>query len=172
MDSNHIDETFFDATQIAVFKVDDDARVNECNMAANHLLASAASRAFNERLGDALQCTHAQDTTEGCGASPACLDCNIRNAISECFTSGTVVRKRVEINLTHGIVNSWRKFIITVNPVRESGNMFAVLILEDLHLSLLHEKLPVHINCNKPNYDDQYDRIIEDHLIKYRNVTF
>jgi hypothetical protein len=172
MDSNPIDETFFDATQIAVFKVDDDVRVNGCNMAASHLLASAASRAFNERLGDALQCIHSLDTTEGCGSSPACLDCNIRSAISECFANGTVVRKRVEINLRNGIVNSWRKFIITVNPVHDSGKMFAVLILEDLHLSLLHEKLPVHINCNKPNYDDQYHRIIEDHLIKYRNVTF
>jgi len=50
MDPYHFDETFFDATQIAVFKVDDDVRVNECNMAASHLLASAASRAFNERL--------------------------------------------------------------------------------------------------------------------------
>jgi len=172
MEPDHIDETFFDATQIAVFKVDDDVRVKECNLTASHLLASAASRAFNEHLGDALQCTHARDTTKGCGSSPACLDCNIRNAISECFTNGIVVRKRVEINLKNGNVNSWRKFIITVNPVRETNRMFAVLILEDLHLSLLHEKLPVHINCNKPNYDDQYDRIIEDHLIKYRNVIF
>jgi nitrogen fixation/metabolism regulation signal transduction histidine kinase len=166
MDSNPIIETFFDATQIAVFKVDDDVRVNECNTAASHLLASAASRAFNERLGDALLCIHSLDTTKGCGFSPACLDCNIRNAISECFANGTVVRKRVEINLKNGNFNSPRKFIITVNPVHESNKMYVVLILEDLHLSLLHEKLPVHINCNKPNC------IIEDHLIKYSNVIF
>ena len=50
--------------------------------------------------------------------------------------------------------------------------MYAILILEDLCLSLLHEKLPVHINRDKPNYDDKYHGIIEDHLIKYSNIIF
>jgi hypothetical protein len=162
----------FDEMEIAVFKVDDNVRVKGFNVAGSHLLVSYASRLLNARLGDALQCVHSYDTVGGCGSSPACLDCNIRKSIAECFLNKTVVRTRVEVELKDNHAISRHKFIITVNPSNESNSDSVVLIVEDLHSTLSNINLPLRINRGKNACDNRYHEIIEDHLIKYRTVTF
>lgn len=172
MDTKPLAETYFDPMQIAVFKVDDNVRVKECNASAMHLLAPSANRDLKRCFGDQIRCVNSLESARGCGFGSACRGCNIRGCISECLVSGNVVRRRVELVFREGSQAFRRKFIITANPLLDSGKLFAILILEDLHLSLLNEKMPVHLNRNRTNYDDRYGNIIEDHLIKYRTVTF
>ena len=173
MDTTPLAETCLDPLQIAVFKVDDNVQVSECNASAKHLFAFPTNRVLKRCFGDQIQCINSLESAEGCGFGSGCRGgCNIRGSISECIISGNVVRRRVELVFKADSQASRRKFIITVNPLFDSGKMFAILILEDLHLSLLNEKMPVRLNRNRTNYDDRYGNIIEDHLIKYRTVIF
>jgi hypothetical protein len=166
-------ETATDAMQIAVFKVDADVCVSGFNITAGHLLVSCADKVLNERLGDALACVHSLDSAKGCGFGSGCSICHVRNSVQECLSHGSVVRKRAELDLRSRNQNIRHKFMITVNPYStEPDSRFAALIVEDLHAAFANEKRPVRIDSNKFVSDDQYHDIINDHIIKYRTITF
>ena len=76
------------------------------------------------------------------------------------------------MKLKKGNSSSWHKFIITANPLNDSGSKFVALIVEDLHATLSKEELTLHIDGNKPGSHCPLHGIIEDHLIKYRTVTY
>jgi hypothetical protein len=166
-------KTATDALQIALFKVDADVCVSGFNITAGHLLVSCADKVLNERLGDALQCVHSLNSAKGCGFGSGCSICNVRNSVQECLSHGSVVRKRAELDLKSRTQSIRHKFMITVKPYApESDSEFAALIVEDLHAAFANEKLPIRIDSNKIVSDNRYHDIINDHLIKYRTVTF
>jgi hypothetical protein len=166
------DGTATQSMQMAVFKVNDDLRIEGASITDDHLFASYSTSVLHKRLGEALQCTHSFDSEEGCGFSSACPNCAVRHAVLECLLSGAVIRKRLEMNLRRNDLRSWHKFIITANRVTDSGKRFVALIVEDLHSTLLNEKLPLHIDDSDSGTECLYHDIIKDHLIKYRTVTF
>jgi hypothetical protein len=172
MNAGVMNETSTQSIQMAVFKVNSDLCVEGSNITSDHLLAAHATGALNERLGGALQCMHSFDSEKGCGFGTTCPNCTVRHAILECFLSGTVVRKRVEMNLRRNNLSTWHKFIITANRVTEADKKFVALIVEDLHAALSNGKLPVHIDGTFSGNECLYYDIIKDHLIKYRTVTF
>jgi len=172
MDTDPVDKTSFNAMQVSVFKVNHDLRVEGFNVTISHPFAPYSCRALNERVGDALRCINSFEHEKGCGFATACSDCVVRKAISACFHSGMVIRKRVEMKLRHENTSSWHKFIITATPLQDSGVNFVALIVEDLQATLSNEKLALQIDGIHSCATGQYHDIIEDHLIKYRAVTF
>ena len=172
MNAGIMSETSTQSIQMAVFKVNNDLYVEGSNITSDHLLAARTTGAQNERLGDALHCMHSFDSEDGCGSGSSCPTCGVRQAILECFLSGSVVRTRLEMNLRKNNLSTWHKFIITANPVTEAGKRFVALIVEDLHSTLSNGKLPLHIDGTFSGNECLYYDIIKDHLIKYRTVTF
>ena len=166
------DETGFTGMELAVFKLNDELRVEGSSISPNHLLVSHTNEEQKKRLGDVLQCVNSLETEEGCGFGAACPDCVVRNAISECFISGTVIRKRIEMKLRRDNSSSWHKFIITTNPMSDKDIDYVALIIEDLHTTLSKGGLTLQIDVNKSDSHCQLHNIIEDHLIKYRTVTY
>jgi PAS domain-containing protein len=57
--------TIFDSTPIPTFIVDDDMRIQDCNLAAAQLLGPQPELVLKQRGGEALGCIHA--AAKGCG---------------------------------------------------------------------------------------------------------
>lgn len=166
------DKASFNTMQVSVFQVNKDLCVVGSNITTSHPFASYCSRAPNASLGAALRCNNAFLSEKGCGFAAACPGCMVRQSISECYHSGMVIRKRVEMKLRHESTSSCHKFIITATALHDSGVNFVALIVEDLQTTLSDEKLALHIDGIHSGATGQYQNIIEDHLIKYRTVTF
>ncbi|NJD57086.1 MAG: PAS domain-containing protein [Nitrospirae bacterium] len=64
-----------------LFVVDKDVKILYLNSAASVSFGRSGENVFMKRSGEALHCLHASENPEGCGHSPACGECVIRNSV-------------------------------------------------------------------------------------------
>jgi len=87
---------------------------------------------LGKRPGEVISCIHAADETSGCGTSLSCAYCGAVNAIIESQKTGKKSMKESRITSeVDGTLNSWDLNIIST-PVSISGNLFYVLVLQDI----------------------------------------
>jgi PAS domain-containing protein len=90
----------FDAMPMPVFVMDENIRILEYNEAAARLLGSDKPALLNRHTGEVLRCLHAAETPEGCGHSPACRNCVIRESVRAAVKGRRVTRQWTEMTLT------------------------------------------------------------------------
>jgi PAS domain-containing protein len=132
-----LDERFhrvlFNAMPMPLFVVDEDVSILEYNTAAAGLLGKNKDKVLLRRGGEVLGCLHATETPEGCGHSPVCGDCVIRNAVTSAFRGRAVGRKPTQVEL---LANGKRRKIalrVTTQPIKYDCHDFVLLILEGLN---------------------------------------
>jgi len=87
---------------------------------------------LGKRPGEVISCIHAADETSGCGTSLSCAYCGAVNAIIESQKTGKKSMKESRITSeVDGTLKSWDLNIIST-PVSISGNLFYVLVLQDI----------------------------------------
>ena len=87
---------------------------------------------LGKRPGEVISCIHAADETSGCGTSLSCAYCGAVNAIIESQKTGKKSMKETRITSeVDGTLKSWDLNIIST-PVYISGNLFYVLVLQDI----------------------------------------
>jgi nitrogen fixation/metabolism regulation signal transduction histidine kinase len=87
---------------------------------------------LGKRPGEVISCVHATEEPLGCGTSFACAYCGAVTAILESQRSGKKAIKETRITRdVDGKTQSWDMNIIST-PVKLSGNMFYVLVLQDI----------------------------------------
>jgi len=87
---------------------------------------------LGKRPGEVISCIHAADETSGCGTSLSCAYCGAVNAIIESQKTGKKSMKETRITSeVDGTLKSWDLNIIST-PVSISGNLFYVLVLQDI----------------------------------------
>ena len=111
----------FDALPSLVFVVDQDVRIEEYNAAASDLLIAERKAVLKRRAGEILHCIHSSEVQEGCGRSPSCKDCIIRNSVTEAFEGHRVVRRRTRIELIRDGSKMELYALITASPFSFSG---------------------------------------------------
>ena len=89
----------FDAMPIPVMVVDGDVSVLEYNSAAARLFGGDKQNVLRRRGGHVLHCVHANETLQGCGHSPACEDCVIRQSVREASHGRRVTRRCAPLEL-------------------------------------------------------------------------
>jgi PAS domain-containing protein len=87
---------------------------------------------LGKRPGEVISCIHAADELSGCGTSLSCAYCGAVNAILESQKTGKKSIKETRITSeVEGKLRSWDLNIIST-PVSISGNLFYVLVLQDI----------------------------------------
>ena len=123
----------FDAMPLPIFIVDPDVSILEYNTAAAQLLGDNRRTVLKRRGGEVLHCIHATEVPEGCGHTPACAKCVVRNAVNAAVAGQPVSRKSARIER---ITNGKRRKVnlrVTTQPFSHQGHTFVLLVLEGLN---------------------------------------
>jgi hypothetical protein len=87
---------------------------------------------LGKRPGEVLECTNSLTEPTGCGTSKACAYCGIVNTILESQDTGKKVTKEAQLSgMVNGLSKSWDLKVIST-PVVFNGELFYVLILQDI----------------------------------------
>jgi PAS domain-containing protein len=123
----------FNAMPMPVFVVDPDVSILEYNTAAAALVGEDKKAILQRRGGDVLHCLHATETEGGCGRSPACADCVVRNAVRSALEGQPVTRRWANLDLLTNSKSRKVKMRVTTQPVKYKRHDFVLLVLEGLN---------------------------------------
>lgn len=139
-----------DALPSLIFVVDRDVRIQECNAAAAKLLKAGREAVLKRRAGDILHCIHSVETPEGCGRSPACKNCIVRNSVVKAFLRNCVIRSKARIEYIMDGEKQEMLSVITVSPFLFAGIHHALLVIEDIsEISALYHMIFLCPVCGK-----------------------
>jgi PAS domain S-box-containing protein len=122
----------FDAVPMPAFVVDEDACILECNAAAAKLLGKSQQSLAGKRCGEVLGCIHAAETPEGCGRSPDCGECVVRQSVRAAARGRSTVRHEAKMIFGHNGNHTRVKLRVTCQPFTYERRTFVLLILEGL----------------------------------------
>jgi hypothetical protein len=120
----------FDARPSLVFVVDEDVRIQEYKATASVYLMAEGMTVHNRRAGEIMHCRHSSEVEEGCGRSPFCKDCIIRNSVAVAFQENRVVRRRTRIDLIRDANKIEMHALITASPVSFRNRPLVLLVIE------------------------------------------
>jgi PAS domain-containing protein len=162
-----------DADPSPMFILDGEACILDANLAANDLLENDSGFVFQRPCGDVLRCLHQRDSAKGCGTTPLCKDCLIRNSVMQALQGNRVVRKKTELSLYSDDNIKRIHALVTASPFEYEGTLYALLVLEDItELVTLQRILPICANCKKIRNDQNYWEQIESYLRKHSDLRF
>jgi signal transduction histidine kinase len=134
-------QNLFDAIPSSLFVVDNDGRVHDLNIAALNILGQTKDAVLLKRGGEILHCIHSYEVPEGCGRSPSCKECVVRNSVGKAF-SGAMIRREaagMKLLLAEGrTVDMF--FMITACPLDYQGRRFVLLVIEDVTKEKIFEQ--------------------------------
>jgi hypothetical protein len=172
----NIDTGFFpvviNAFPAPIFIVDEDVRISAINEGAAGLLDNPAT-AIEMRGGEALHCVHATDVPEGCGRSPACKSCVIRNSVTKSFGDHKVSRCPAKMRLKRSDGVEDAHMLVTASPLEYKGRRYSLLVLEDINeLVDLRQLLPICCNCKKIRIEREYWQEVESYFSDHLDIDF
>ena len=103
-------DAIFENAPLVVFLVDRDRRVRKMNKAAIAMTRRANESSIGLRGGEALRCVHAYDDPKGCGFSPACESCIVRNTVLDTFQTNRdhlSIEASIPYDAENGTVEIW-----------------------------------------------------------------
>ncbi len=121
-----------DAVPSMLFVVDGDVTIMHVNSAALQVVGTDEKSTLLRRGGDVLKCVHAAETAAGCGRSPACRHCVIRNSVTDALKGKQVLREPTQMELVtqSGVRDVY--FRITAAPFEHGKGRYALLAIEDV----------------------------------------
>ncbi len=81
-------EAMFESSPIALFVIDEKTNIVRGNGRAVDMFGGSAVAALQHRPGNALGCVHSSEDPRGCGYSPNCPLCPVRNGIQGLLANG------------------------------------------------------------------------------------
>jgi PAS domain-containing protein len=163
--------TILDTLPVPVFIVDNDVRIHDLNIAASELFGVRKREIYKMRGGDALHCLNSLTASEGCGRSPVCEDCIIRNSVASSLGGTAVSRKRMKFQIAGLEGKTDLDLLITAN--RLPGSSLVLLVLEDVtELTTLKSIVPICIKCRRVRDDHQYWKQVEQYFEENTGLLF
>jgi len=123
----------FDAMPMPVFVVDEDVGLLEYNAAAAQLLGANRHKVLRRRAGDLLHCLHALETPGGCGRSPSCPGCVVRQSVRAAARGRRVTRQLTQLELLDEGKARTVNLRVSCQPITFERHSFVLLILEGLN---------------------------------------
>jgi nitrogen fixation/metabolism regulation signal transduction histidine kinase len=162
-----------DAMPSPVFIVDEDVRIIEANEAALPLIGDRASTVYRRRGGEVLQCVHSMDVPEGCGRSPSCASCVVRNSVTASYAHKKIVRRAAKMLLEQNGELRAVYLLITTSPLLFEGTRHVVLTIEDVNeLVELRRLIPICANCKKVRDEQEYWDSVESYFKNHLDMDF
>lgn len=155
----------FEAIPIPVLVVNPDVRILYYNNAAKRLLGSDSKVVIRRRTGEVLHCLHSTEALEGCGYSPFCKDCIIRNSVNQSFKGRKVSRKLQKMELIQEDNVAEIYLLVTTAPLHYDEERLVLLLVEDVsELRTLRQLIPICSRCKKIRDDQEYWHHVEEFL--------
>jgi hypothetical protein len=162
-----------DAMPVPLFLVDRDVRLLWGNASARKNIATFRSCVDPKRSGEVLRCLNHTADSQGCGHSPACQKCVVRNAVRAAFEGRTVSQSKTTMQLRHEDGTKDFHLLVTAAPVTHGGADVVMLVLQDVsELIQLRSLIPICASCKSIRDDDQYWHSVEQHLRERLDVEF
>ncbi len=172
-EKNDLLRSVFDALPSLVFVVDQDVRIQEYNAAAADILMAGRKTVLRQRAGDILHCIHSIEVPEGCGRSPACKDCVIRNSVREAFRGNRIGRRRARLEFTRDTNKIEFYALITASPFSFQDRPLALLVIEDIsEIAELYRLIPICSVCKKVRDDKESWMRVETYFRNNWGVDF
>jgi PAS domain-containing protein len=175
MDSNDnsLYRTMLNAIPSPVFIVDEDVRITDLNEVALAMSGQEKVAVLRRRGGEVLHCIHSTEVPEGCGRSPACKLCVIRNSVKACVSGQKVSRARMRMDFLPETGHGTMELLITASPMPDDDERQALLIIEDItEISTLKSIIPICMQCRKIRNDNQYWQSVEQYFHDHIGVDF
>lgn len=171
MNEQYILREVFNALPSMIFVVDQDIRIQEYNAAANALIASEQKTIFQQRAGEVIQCVHAQKTATGCGGSPQCSDCLIRDSVRQALQGKSIVRQRARVKIMQQGEQVEIYALITASSFSFHNEPRALLVIEDIsEIAELYNMVFICPVCGKVQGDQKAWMRVEAYFKKNWNV--
>lgn len=127
-------QTIFEAVNVGMMLIDESGAVRRINDAVTNLVGKKEPSEWRgQQPGDILGCVHAINDPAGCGHTPYCALCPIRNAFGTALRFGKPVHG-VEAVATLLVgkeeVSLW--FDVSVDPLVLDGNRSAIIAISDI----------------------------------------
>ena len=137
LDVQFLDEglhrVLFDAMPLPVFVVDSGFNILEHNAAAARPAVEGWQTRKRRRGGDVLECLRATESPEGCGHSPACSRCGLREAVNAAFRGQPVTRQWAAMELNQRGKPAKVNLRVSCQPFTYGKGNFVLLVLEGLN---------------------------------------
>ena len=171
--SDSIQGDILDAFPSAILILDEDARVQGLNSAAQAFLGLDVSADLRRRCGEVLQCLNEHNSQEVCGKTDRCPKCVIRQGLQVLQGGPAVTRKRYDMDVLRGEECQSVVFWVTASLLETGQERFALLVLEDItELVRLRDLVPICANCKKIRTEDAYWEQVEEYMGRYLDLTF
>jgi PAS domain-containing protein len=123
----------FDAMPMPVFVVDKDVCIFDYNAAAARLLGKDKKLVIRRRGGEVLNCVNALEGPGGCGSTPACHDCVVRQSVRTAARGRRVIRRWAQMELVRKGKIVKVKLRVSCQPFTYGRSSFILLMLEGLN---------------------------------------
>jgi len=125
-------EAIFDAVPVGMLLLGKNMMVNRVNDAVRGMVRKEYLEIINRPIGEALRCVHSTDSGKGCGYSPACAGCQLRQIIENAFYSEQTIQE-VEIQPTFKVHNKEEVWLsVSAIPVTIDDCMHVVVAIDDI----------------------------------------
>src|SRR5665647_1491541 len=129
---NHVIESVLNAIPLPIFLVDEDVRIFWCNQSATPLFVGEPDLVFLRRCGEVFHCVHAMESPGGCGHTPICPECPIRNSVKQSIQGQRVVREKNKLRMAGKGRVVELNLLVTTSPFPYPDESLVLLILEDI----------------------------------------
>lgn len=173
LEKDSVAQVLIDAFPSAVFLMDKDLRVKGVNRQGARFIGDSPELALKRLCGEAIHCFHNQESLKGCGTTPFCKECVIREGVKTALEGKGIFRKKYEMILEKQGAADRISLLITSSPFKQGNHSLALIILEDItELTELSRLLPICSSCKKIRDDKNYWETFENYLKKYSNIDF
>lgn len=163
----------FDAIPSIALVADHDVRIQAYNKAAEEFLPSESGAVLKRRTGEVLKCLHSTEVPEGCGHSPSCSECVVRNSVREASQGSNVVRRRAELAIVREEETIEIHALVTASPFPYGTRRLVLLIIEDIsEITLFKRMIPICSVCRKVRDDKESWLRIERYFKDTLDVDF
>ncbi len=163
-------QQILNALPTPVFLVDADMFVLEYNHAANDLLIAPARSQPGQRGGHVLSCLNAAKHVDGCGRTPFCAKCGLRNSLNAARKGERQIHTWATLRLVRDGQSHDRVFRITVTPFNFNGEDTWLLVMDDrTEQAALEKVFPLCTSCRGFRQDEALRREAEEYLARNWN---
>ncbi len=171
--SDDLPRAVLDAIPDPVFVVDSNVQIIHCNKAGLETIGTLLGEVIGRLGGEVLHCKYEAEAPGGCGTSPYCGACNIRQSVKQAFQGQTPRRIKHRVHVAVGASSTEVDLLVTTAPIEYDGRQLALLILEDVtELAALRRIVPICAYCRKVRDDKEYWQNVELYCGRQLDVDF
>ncbi len=164
--------SILDAIPSLIFIVDKDTRISDANRAAQRFVGAEAQARLRRLCGEVLHCIHAREEP-GCGKTPFCPDCVVRQCLLAALRGKHSVRRMAKILVEEQGKIAEVQYMVTTAAFQFAGEEHVLLVLEDVtELVELRRIIPICCSCRRARDDAQFWQDVETYLRNHTGIEF